>query len=89
MARADASVCTRPHVAGKLPDGPLRWQLDTLAWSFHLDDEPAARRRSPAEIPHALADALAVDVSLRETPLVASHPALAAYREFLGRLPRR
>lgn len=71
------------------PTGPLRWQLDTLAWSFHLDDEPAARRRSPAEIPHALAHALALDVSLRETPLVASHPALAAYREFLGQLPRR
>ncbi|SIO30381.1 hypothetical protein SAMN05444166_3628 [Singulisphaera sp. GP187] len=70
-------------------DGPLRWQLDTLTWSFHLDDEPNAHRRSPAEIPHALANALALDVSLNETPLVASHPALAAYRKFLDRLPRR
>jgi Raf kinase inhibitor-like YbhB/YbcL family protein len=24
--------------------GPLRWQLDTLAWSFHLDDDPDAPR---------------------------------------------
>jgi hypothetical protein len=70
-------------------DGPLRWQLDTLAWTFHLDDEPASRRRSPAEIPHALADTLAVDVSLVPNPLAARHPALAAYRDFLGRLPRR
>ncbi|WP_406698757.1 hypothetical protein V5E97_07710 [Singulisphaera sp. Ch08] len=70
-------------------NGPLRWQLDTLAWSFHLDDESTALRRSPAEIPHALAHALAVDFSLRETPLVANHPALADYRKFLSRIPRR
>ena len=69
--------------------GPLRWQLDTLAWSFHLDDDPDAPRRSPAEVPHALAEALAVDVPLRATPLAARHPALVAYLEFLGRLPRR
>jgi hypothetical protein len=68
--------------------GPLGWQLDTLAWSFHLDDDASAHR-SPAEVPHALADALAVDVSLRDTRLTAQYPALAAYREFLARLPRR
>src|SRR5205085_399729 len=36
--------------------GPLRWQLDTLAWSFHLDGDrdPAGGRRSLAEIPHVL-----------------------------------
>jgi hypothetical protein len=73
--------------------GPLRWQLDTLAWSFHLDldrgDDPAGRRRSGAEVPHALGEALAVDVPLRSTPLSARHPALAAYRDFLGPFPRR
>lgn len=75
------------------PNGPLRWQLDTLAWSFHLDEvllNPSlVGQRSLAEIPHALAQALALDISLRETPLVARHPALASYRAFLGRLPRR
>ena len=69
--------------------GPLRWQLATLCWSFHLDDDPTAPRRSPAEIPHALADALAVDLPVRATPLSARYPALAGYVEFLGRLPRR
>jgi hypothetical protein len=69
--------------------GPLRWQLDTLAWSFHLDDPTTAPVRSPAEVPHALADALAIDAPLRPNSLTVSYPALAAYAEFLGRLPRR
>jgi hypothetical protein len=79
--------------------GPLRWQLDTLAWSFHLDpdpgpvagDDPPRARHSPAELLHALGEALAVDVPLPPppAPLSARHPALAAYRDFLGRLPRR
>jgi hypothetical protein len=79
----------------RLPDdfarGPLRWQLDTLAWSFHLDpaDDPAASRRSDAEVPDALGEALAVDVPLPRLALSARHPALAAYRDYLGRLPRR
>jgi hypothetical protein len=68
--------------------GPLRWQLDTLAWSYHLDD-PDAARRSPAEVPHALAEALAVDLPVRPTPLAARYPALSAYASFLARLPRR
>jgi hypothetical protein len=70
------------------PNGPLRWQLDTLAWSFHLDAE-RTRRRNPSEVPHALSEALAVDVSLLPNPLAARHPALTAYRDFLSRLPRR
>ena len=74
---------------GDFARGPLRWQLATLCWSFHLDDDPTAPRRSPAEIPHALADALAVDLPVRATPLSARYPALAGYVEFLGRLPRR
>lgn len=67
----------------------LRGQLATLCWSFHLDDDPAAPRRSPAETPHALADALAVDLPVRATPLSALYPALSGYIEFLGQLPRR
>jgi hypothetical protein len=69
--------------------GPLRWQLDTLSWSFHLDGDPAARRRSAAEVPHAIGEALATDVPLRATPLSGRYPALASYAAFLGRLPRR
>jgi hypothetical protein len=79
----------------RLPDdfalGPLRWQLDTLAWSFHLDgdDDPESGRRSSAEVPHALGEALAVDIPVRPTGLSARYPALSAYRDFLGPLPRR
>jgi hypothetical protein len=76
-----------------LPDGfargPMRWQLDTLAWSFHLDDDSASRGRSPAEIPQALGESLDLDLPLQMTPLVKDHPALASYVEFLSRLPRR
>jgi hypothetical protein len=67
--------------------GPLRWQLETLAWSYHLDDEDTLRR-SPAEIPHALANALAVDLPVRPMPLAVRYPALDAYAAFLGKLPR-
>ena len=89
-ARACRFAANRPLPAG-FRDGPLRWQLDTLAWSFHLDlnDHEDVRRRTPAEIPHALADALSVDVSLAPNRLAAQYPTLAAYREFLSRLPRR
>jgi hypothetical protein len=73
---------------GDFARGPLRWQLETLAWSFHLDD-PDAARRSSAEVPHALSEALAVDVSVQPMPLAARYPALTAYAAFLGRLPRR
>jgi hypothetical protein len=66
--------------------GPLRWQLDTLAWSFHV--EPMMKQ-SAAEVPHALGRELAVAVSTRPNPLAARYPALAAYARFLGQLPRR
>jgi hypothetical protein len=67
-------------------EGPLRWQLAALAWSFHHRDDP---RRSPAEVAHALGEALAIDVAVRPLDLEDRHPALTAYREFLARLPRR
>jgi hypothetical protein len=66
--------------------GPLPWQLDTLAWSFHLDPDP---RRSAPEVPHALAHELSVDGSVRPSPLASRYPALEEYAEFLDRLPRR
>ena len=71
--------------------GPLRWQLDTLAWSFHLDPVRAGSGRSAAEVPDALSEALAVDVLLNHPSpaLSASHPALLAYHRFLRGLPRR
>ena len=75
----------RPLPAG-FERGPLRWQLDTLAWSFHLEPDPI---RSPAEVPHGLARDLAVDGPIRPNPLADRHPALADYAAFLGRLPRR
>ena len=66
--------------------GPLRWQLDTLAWSFHLEPDP---RLSAAEVPHALANVLAVEGPARPSPLAQRYPALASYAQFLGPLPRR
>jgi hypothetical protein len=69
--------------------GPLRWQLDVLAWSFHDDSDLSGHHLTTAEIPHALAESLTVDVPLRPTPLTARYPALASYIAFLGRLPRR
>jgi hypothetical protein len=69
--------------------GPLRWQLDTLAWSFHLDGDRSDHRRAPTEVVHALAAALAVDVPIRPASLAERFPTLTAYLAFLGRLPRR
>lgn len=66
--------------------GPLRWQLDTLAWSFHLPPDP---RLAPAELPHALGHALAVEGSARSNPLTDRYPALGEYERFLLRLPRQ
>lgn len=65
--------------------GPLRWQLDTLCWSFHVEPDP---RLSAAEVPHHLAAALAFEGSLRPCPLADRYRALAAYAAFLERLPR-
>ncbi|HEV3120513.1 MAG TPA: hypothetical protein VGY53_01355 [Isosphaeraceae bacterium] len=66
--------------------GPLRWQLDTLAWSFY---HQADRRQSPAEVPLALANALAVEGTVRPSRLAARYPALGSYAQFLAHLPRR
>jgi hypothetical protein len=94
----DRALAWDDHVHRFAPDrplpsdfarGPIRWQLDTLAWSFHLDDDPDASRRSAAEVVHRLADALAFDGSTRPTPLAARYPALADYGRWLDRLPRR
>ncbi|MDR3632745.1 MAG: hypothetical protein P4L84_02855 [Isosphaeraceae bacterium] len=76
-----------------LPDGfargPLRWQLDCLAWSFHLDaGVPSAQRTAP-EVVHGLADALAMDVPVHASSLTGRYPALASYAAFLRRLPTR
>jgi hypothetical protein len=82
----------RPLPAGFLA-GSTRWQLATLAWSFHVDQEPgvaqALSRGLPDEVVHALADVLAVDAPLPATSLAGRYPALAEYRSFLGRLPRK
>ncbi len=82
------------HLPANFPNGPLRWQLDTLAWSFHLDEvlliPSRVGQRSLAEIPHALAQALALDVlAPPRRPWSPATLALASYRAFLGRLPRR
>jgi hypothetical protein len=66
--------------------GPLRWQLDTLAWSFHVEPD---RRRSVPELPHELAQALTAAGPMNPNPLATRYPALDAYNEFLNRLPRR
>lgn len=72
-------------------DGPLRWQLAVLAWSWReggpvVNDLPV---RSASELSQELAESLAVAVPLRRTVLIDRHAALASYLEFLGRLPRR
>ncbi len=66
--------------------GPLRWQLDTLTWSFHLDPDA---RLAPAEIPLVLANALAVDGPIRPNPLADRYPILNDYARFLASLPAR
>jgi hypothetical protein len=68
--------------------GPLRWQLEALAWSFHLEGnlDPGL---APAEVPPALADALAFEGTLAANPLAVRFPTLADYARFLARLPRR
>jgi hypothetical protein len=80
-----------------LPDNfrrrPLRDQVAALVWSFRsegsLGDEPGGPRRSASEVVLSLGEALSVDLPLPPNPLAARHPALAAYRAFLARLPRR
>lgn len=64
--------------------GPLRWQIDTLAWSFHVDPDP---HLTTLEAIDAIADALKLDEPIRPNPLASKYPALAEYAKFLGRLP--
>jgi hypothetical protein len=66
--------------------GPLRWQLAVLAWSFHIDLDPGL---APAEVPPALADALASEGDPAPNPLAGRYPPLADYARFLAGLPRR
>ncbi len=67
----------------------LASQVETFAWSFHGEESHAAVRAgprpSPSEVVQALGQRLAVAGSIR-LPLL---PALADYRAFLVRLPRR
>jgi hypothetical protein len=73
-----------------LPDdfanGPLRWQVDTLVWSFH--SEPDAKL-TITEAVDALADALKLDEPIQPNPLEMKYPALTQYAGFLKRLPLR
>jgi hypothetical protein len=92
---ADRALAWEAHLRRFAPDrplppdfatGPLRWQLEVLTWSFHLEPDP---HRPAAEVPAHLADRLAVDVSTRPSPFESRYPALRAYARFLDRLPRR
>ncbi len=79
----------RPLPLAMYQDGPLRWQLDTLAWAFHIEPDP---RLTLTEIPYALSDALSLPRPVHTwdaEPYAARYPAAAPYAEFLARLPRR
>jgi len=67
-------------------EGPLRWRIDTLAWSFHLEPNPLL---TASEAVDAISDALKLDEPIAANPLEAKYPALAEYARFLGRLPMR
>ena len=69
-----------------LGSGPLRWQVDWLAWSFHVEPDP---KLTILEAIDALADALTLDEPIRRNPLEATYPALAEYAKFLAKLPVR
>ncbi len=84
-ARVRLFAADRPLPEG-FASGPLRWQLDTLAWSFHLELAP---KLTAEEVPSALAEALSLDEPVSPNPLEAAYPALADYARFLGRLPQR
>jgi hypothetical protein len=84
-ARVRRFVADRP-LPGGFERGPLRWQLASLAWSFHVAPDP---RRPAAEVPYDLADALARDGEVRPSPLAAQYPVLDDYARFLAHLPRR
>jgi hypothetical protein len=80
LFRADRSF------PAQFSSGPTRWQVDVLSWSFHVEPDS---RLSPSEGVAMLADALAVPVSARPSPLSDRYPALEDYTRFLRRFPRR
>ena len=100
----DAALALKWHalVGRYLDDRPLpddfsqggpAWQLATLAWSYHVEDDPAVSQAlshgALEESVHALVDALTVDVPLPATSLSDRYPPLADYRRFLAERPRR
>ena len=83
------------HILHFLPDHPmpatfsrgtLRWQLVTLAWSFHVSHDS---RRKVSEIPAELSEALAAPTSVKAGSAAFRFPEVAEYEKFLARLPRR
>lgn len=85
----DARICRflndRP-LPVDFESGPVRWQLDTLAWSFRVSP---SRRLTDVEVVGLIGDSLAVDEPIDPIPLSARYPALSDYERFLARLPRR
>ncbi|MDB5351381.1 MAG: hypothetical protein JWN86_2628 [Planctomycetota bacterium] len=69
-----------------LSSGPLRWQIDTLVWSFHLEPDP---KLTAPEAVDALADALKLDEPIQPNPLEGKYPTLIPYERFLKHLPVR
>ena len=75
---------------GDFARGPLGWQLDTFAWSFHLDpNDLSGGRRSSAGGRACTGRGPGQRSSAGPVPPEQRLPALAAYRDFLGRLPQR
>ncbi len=73
---------------GDLELGPLRWQLETLAWSFDVPLPPALEA---AEIPFHLAETLQIPSAPRSVPpdLAQRFPMLSNQSAFVANLPRR
>ena len=67
-------------------DGPLRWQIDTLAWSFHLELDS---KLTTAEVVDAISDVLKLDEPIQSNPLEEKYHSLGEYAKFLRRLPVR
>ncbi len=66
-------------------DGPLDWQLQVLAWTFHVD----LAARPLEEWPAHLAESLSPPFVVRSSSLEDTYPPLVEYAKFLRRLPRR
>ena len=73
----------RPTLTGS---EPLRWGIDTLSWSFHVEPDP---KLTILEAIDALADALTLDEPIQPNPLEAKYPVLGDYAKFLAKLPVR